>query len=115
MARSPHARWRWDSIGPTREIDNAPPVVPHAHAVVEVISGHAVEVEHGPAFERHPHVTAARLDASDVAEARHEWPTEIDLTLPERDLESKDRDRAALLRQLLGRRVSGMGCRPWRR
>ena len=81
--------------------------VPHPHAVVEVIGGVAVEVEHGAALERHAHVEASRLDASDVAEARHEWPAEIDLTLPERDLEPEDRDRAALFRQLLGRRVSG--------
>ncbi len=90
------------------EIHDAAPAVPHSHAVVEVVGGEAVEVEHGPALERHPHVAAARLDARDVAEARHERPAEVDLALPVGDLDPEDLDRAALL-ELLGRHVGDPG------
>ncbi len=33
------------------------------------LAAKAVEVEHGPALESHPHVAAVRLDARDVAES----------------------------------------------
>ena len=91
------------------EVHDAPPAVPHPHAVVEVAGGEAVEVEHGPALESHPHVAAARLDARDVAEARHEGPAEVDLALPVGDLDPEDLDRAALLGQPLGRHVGDPG------
>ena len=58
------------------------PCVPHAHAVVEVARLEAVEVEHRPTLQGHPDVSAARLDARDVTETRHEKPDEIDLALP---------------------------------
>src|SRR5215218_7893770 len=61
----------------TVEVDDAPPAVPHPHAVVEVAGVETVEVEHGPALENHPHLTAARLDARDLAETRHEWPADV--------------------------------------
>ena len=91
------------------EVHDAAPAVPHPHAVVEVVGGEAVEVEHGPALESHPHVAAARLDARDVAEARHEGPAEVDLALPADDLDPEDLDRAALLGQPLGRHVGDPG------
>jgi hypothetical protein len=96
----PHSRWRRYSTGPTGEVDDAPPVIPYPHPIVEVVGGAPGEVEDGAALERHPHVASARLDARDVAEARHEGPAEIDLMLAKRDLEPEDRERPALLRQL---------------
>ena len=68
----------------------------------------AVEMEDGPALESHPQVAAIRLDSRDVAEARHERPTEVDLALPMGDLEPEDLERPALL-QLLGRHVGDPG------
>src|SRR6185295_12455959 len=93
----------------TVEVDDAPPAVPHPHAVVEVAGGEAVEVEHGPALESHPHLSAARLDARDLAEARHEKPDAIDRALPVGDLDPEDLDRAALLGQPLWRHLGEPG------
>src|SRR3954470_21879832 len=94
----------------TVEVDDAPPAVPHPHAVVEVAGFEAVEVvEYGPTLESHPYLFAMRLDARDVTEARHERPAEVDRALPAGDLDPEDLDRAALLGQPLGLHVSGPG------
>ena len=90
------------------EVHDAAPAVPHPHAVGEVVGGVAVEVEHGPALESHPQVPAVRLDARDVAEARHERPGEVDLAFPVEDFDPEDLERAALP-QLLERRVGDPG------
>ena len=104
---------RWEELDradpQTIEVDHAPPAVPHPHAVVEVAGGEAVEVEHGPALESHSHVAAARLDARDVAEARHEKPAEVNRVFPVGDLDPEDLDRAAHLGQPLGRHVGDPG------
>ncbi len=76
---------------PIVEVHDSARAVPHSHAVVEVVGGEAVEVEHGPALESHPHV-AARLDARDVAVAHHESPAEVNLALQVRDLDPEDLD-----------------------
>ena len=49
-----------------------------------------------------------RLDARDVAEARHERPVEVRRTIPAANLEPEDLDRAALLGRR-SRRVGGPG------
>jgi len=82
--------------------------VPHSHAVGKVVGAEAIEVKHGPAFESHPQLAAARLDARDVAEARHERPVEFESGLPAGDFEPEDLDRVALL-EVLGRRVNAPG------
>jgi len=69
----------------------------------------AVKVEHGPALESHLHIAVARLDARDVAEARHERPVEVDLALAVGDLDPEDLDRAALPGQPLERHVGDPG------
>ena len=91
------------------EVHDAAPAVPHAHAVVEVVGGEAVEVEHGPALERHPHVAAARLDARDVAEARHERPAEVDLRAPGCAISTPKISIGRRSLQPLGRHVGGPG------
>ena len=93
----------------TVEVDDAPPGVPDAHAVVEIAGLEAVEVEDGAALERHLDVAAACLEARDVAEARHEEPAEADLALPLGELETEELDRVALPGQALGRHVGGPG------
>ena len=89
----------------TVEVDDAPLAVPHAHIVVEVAGLEAVEVEHGPALESHPYLAAARLDARDLAEARHELPADFDRSLPVGDLDSEDLDRVALPGPLVWRHL----------
>src|SRR3954468_13919974 len=101
-----------DSAEPqTVEVDDAPPAVPHPHAVVEVAGLEAVEAaEYGPTLESHPHLFAMALDARDVAEARHERPAEVDRALPLEHLEPEELDdRTALLGQPLWRHEGAPG------
>src|SRR5687768_18137565 len=56
-----------------------------------------------------PYTTLFRSDPRDLAEACHENPAWVDLTLPVADLDPEDLDRAALLRQPIERRVGGPG------
>src|SRR6185312_13050645 len=93
----------------TVEVDDAPLAVPHPHAVVEVAGFEAVEVEHRPALESHPHLLAARLHACELAEARHERPAAIDRALPVGDRDPEDLDPAALLGPPLWRHLSEPG------
>jgi hypothetical protein len=82
---------------PFREVDRAAPLVPHPHAVGEVVGVEAVEVDHGPALEHHPQdAIRLRLDPREVAEARQERPAEVDRALPLRDLDPEDLERGAL-------------------
>ena len=69
------------------DVQNPLTAVPHAHAIIEVVDGGIIGDEYGPALERQPHVTAERLDASDVAKARHEGPAEIELAAADFDAE----------------------------
>ena len=100
---------------PSVEVHDAAPAVPHAHAVVDVAGGEAVELEHRPALERHLHVSDVRLDARDVAEPRHEQPAEVDRTIPAADLEPEDLDLAASSAAARAARGRPRGSRPWRR
>jgi hypothetical protein len=88
------------------EVDDAPPAVPHPHAVVEVARLEAVEVEGGPVLQGHPHLAALRLDARDLAEAHHEEPAD---SLPAADLDPEDGTRAVLLGQQLRRHAGEPG------
>jgi hypothetical protein len=90
------------------EVHDAVHVVPHSYAVGEVVGSEAVKVEDGPAFESHLQVAAIRLDSRDVAKARHERPTDVDLSLPMGDLDPEDLEQLPLL-QLLGRHVGNPG------
>ena len=85
------------------DVQNPPAAVPHAYAIIEVVEGGVIGDEYGPALERQPHLTAERLDASDVAEARHEGPAEIELATA--DFDAEDRDR--VFAQPFGRHVNG--------
>jgi len=106
----------WAAVGqevdgadpPLVEIHDAVAAVPHPDAIGEVVGSEEVEVEHGPALESHLQVPALRLDARDVAEARHERPGEVDLVFLLEDFDPEDLNRAALP-QLLERRVGAPG------
>src|SRR5262245_27619367 len=106
--------------GPGRggeELDGADPVevhgaatgVPDTHAVVVGAGLEAAEGEHGPALAGDPHLANARLDARDVAEARHEGAADLVRAVMGADLEPEQLDRPALLGPLLGRHVGEPG------
>ena len=98
-----------DGLDPTlAEVHDAVLVVPHPHTVGEVVGVEAVEDEPGPVLERHQEFAAARLDPSEVAEAGHERPAQVEPALPPGDLNAEDGDGPAL-GQPLGRHLRGPG------